>query len=271
MLCTSEQMHWLIASVALTVSTGCGRWGFGLPDVDAGRDSDAMTSCTPGPDLVGYWPFDEASGDTVADYSNHGQSGDVIGDAAWASGRIGSALMFGGIDGEVALRSTSGLDFGEGSASFTITYWLNPTTLTSPTQIRPLEIAYCVGTAYIFTDVRPDGTVTFGGYDGAGNHAYTDSTAGAIEVGSWVHVAHVLDRIAKIGRTYVNGALSPGRADLSKWAGAIDCSTATYAANIGGWNAFRYAGRIDDVRIYSRALSAGEVDQISRLTTSSCL
>ncbi len=49
--------------------------------------------------LIGYWPFDEASGLTAADASGNGNNGalnNFSGNAQWVPGRVGGALNFGG-------------------------------------------------------------------------------------------------------------------------------------------------------------------------------
>ena len=44
--------------------------------------------------LVGYWAFEEGSGDTVEDMSGNGNNGVINGDANWVEGMMGTALEF---------------------------------------------------------------------------------------------------------------------------------------------------------------------------------
>jgi len=42
-------------------------------------------------DLVGWWPFDETSGNVARDGSRQGNDGTIVGSAVWVSGRIAGA------------------------------------------------------------------------------------------------------------------------------------------------------------------------------------
>jgi hypothetical protein len=54
--------------------------------------------------LIGYWPFDEASGSVAKDYSGMGNDGDILnGVSVGQSGRVGRAYDFDGVDDKVSL------------------------------------------------------------------------------------------------------------------------------------------------------------------------
>jgi hypothetical protein len=261
---------------ACTVAVGCGRVGFDPhADADAPIDPDGgamLASCETSQGLAGYWPFDEGAGTTAADYSGNDQHGELGVDASWIGGRLGGAITFDGADDTVELVHTGALDFGGGFGSFSFSYWLRPSDLAVVADIRPFELALCTGNAYVVAYVRADGRVGFGGYDsvgGSAHYAATVAPAGTLAVGTWTHVAHVLDRTTNEGRTYING-IEVDVSSLATWTDAIDCRDAQIARNIGGWGPFDYAGAIDDVRIYERALTAVEVDDLAKLTESGC-
>jgi predicted small integral membrane protein len=46
----------------------------------------------PSQDLVGWWTFDEGSGNTLFDASGNAYNGTIFGDPKWVSGRSGTAL-----------------------------------------------------------------------------------------------------------------------------------------------------------------------------------
>jgi len=86
-----------------------------------------------------------------------------------------------------------------------------------------------------------------------------EATAGpALPVGAWTHLAVTYDGTSV--RLYVNGVL---RSTLAGAGGGITTSTAP--VRIGGNVVFSspgteyFAGLIDEVRIYNRALTAGEI------------
>src|SRR5262249_45338169 len=46
--------------------------------------------------LIGYWPLDDAKGNTATDTSGNGYHGKLINGPAWTSGKSGTALSFNG-------------------------------------------------------------------------------------------------------------------------------------------------------------------------------
>jgi hypothetical protein len=254
--------------VGAAVVAGCGRIGFDArfpPALD-----DAAATCQSAPGLIAYWPFDEGAGTVAYDLSAFAQIGHLSGGTTWTSGKISGALQFDGIDGTVTLQSTTGFAFDGGNGSWTMSYWVEPTSLSNRIDIRPFEIATCTDPAYIFSFVAADGRAAFAGYDTAANFAVTASNPGALTLGTWTHVAHVIDRASRTGQTYVDGAPSGGPDDLSAWVTPIDCSSPTFAESIGGWGTFYFAGALDDMRFYSRALTATEITALAARTTTGC-
>jgi hypothetical protein len=92
------------------------------------------------------------------------------------------------------------------------------------------------------------------------------STTWTLGTTTWHHVAAVGD--GKGVKLYIDGLqLASGGSATSNY------GTSTYAVNIGGggiWDTSGnwFAGRMDDVRIYNRALSPGEIASLAGKTTS---
>jgi hypothetical protein len=73
--------------------------------------------------VVGFWLFDEASGNIAWDNSGHGYDADLKENPVWVEGKFGHALEFQG-DSYLEIRNSSqNLPFG-GSAPFSITAWV---------------------------------------------------------------------------------------------------------------------------------------------------
>lgn len=199
---------------------------------------------------VAHWKFDEGSGTTAADSSGVGSNGTLVNGPVWTTGRLGSALSFSG-GSHVALGDPSSgrLDFGTGS--FTYAMWVN---------------ASASAGLYDMAWTKGGSSAGFPGYDlelGSGDwHAcLADGTrvvCAAIAAGrlnQWVHVAAVVDRASGLLRTYINGAAG-GTASIT----ALGSVSGAAAASIGsGSGSYPFIGKIDDVRLYNRALSASEV------------
>jgi fibronectin type 3 domain-containing protein len=197
--------------------------------------------------LVAAYGFDVGSGTTVPDQSGNGNNG-ALTNTAWAgaaAGKFGNALSFNGTNASVTVADSNSLDLTTG---MTIEAWVNPTTVndfrTVIVKERPGDLVYGL---YAGSDSnRPQSQVT------VGSPQLLDGTSG-IPTGSWSHLAATFDGTTQ--RLFVNGAQVATRAS----AGSI--LTSTSAAKIGGnsiWGEW-FSGLIDEVRIYSRALSATEI------------
>lgn len=72
--------------------------------------------------LVGYWSFDEGSGNTAHDISGNDNHGTIHG-ASWTTGISGSALEFDGQSDYLQIPDSDSLDLK--TNAFTITAWIN--------------------------------------------------------------------------------------------------------------------------------------------------
>ena len=200
--------------------------------------------------LVGSWSFDEASGATVQDSSGRGNPGTISGSARVA-GRFGGGLSFDGINDWVTVADSASLDL---TAAMTLEAWVRPTALATiwrTVAIKerlPGELAYAL---YANTDTtRPSGHVSTSQEFGLRGPA-------ALPIGSWSHLATTWDGTTL--RLFVNG---------TQVANALVTGTALVSSNplrFGGnavWSEW-FAGLIDEVRLYSRALSAAEIQSDS--------
>ncbi len=199
-------------------------------------------------DLAAFWPLDEGSGCSALDLTGQhdGALGPdcVGGDApAWSSGVNGSGLTFDGNLDEVAATTTASLQ--------------TPTALTLSAWIRH-------GTSYRFESIIDYRDAATDGYDlyttdqsklfmRVNNGALASSAT--VTDGAWHHVVGVYDG-SQI-RLYVDGLL-----DGSSTVGpqSIDVSAALlYLGRNFSANFLGFTGDIDEVMIYTRALSDIEV------------
>lgn len=199
--------------------------------------------------LVGYWPMDEGSGTTAYDVSGNGSTGTLINSPTWqgiSNCRVGGCLGFDGISQYVQVNNSSYLN----PSSLTISVWAKSNTATwndygflvskrAVYIIHPTQGATSVS-FYIFTTTW----VSVG---------CTPSTA----ITNWNLYTLTWD-----GTTlscYINGALgssvNPG--------GSINTTDTGYLTIGKDDEISRYFnGSEDDVRIYSRALSTTEVQNL---------
>ncbi|MBN2018874.1 MAG: LamG domain-containing protein [Sedimentisphaerales bacterium] len=209
------------------------------------------------PDLVSWWKFDEASG-TVAYDSAGDNDGQLIGGPTWTTGHIDGALDFDGVNDYVEMGDTVKNHLG---MDYTVSAWIKADTLTGNHQIA----AYRDSKSHndppplLFQLHQAEAHVQFIVTDNY-EHQVTATYTNALTAGAWYHIAGV--RSGNTLNVYVNGQSGmPGSGTLTGTIssdnlkiGALLCSGAPVTSF--------FDGVIDDVRIYSRALSAEEVWQL---------
>jgi len=196
------------------------------------------------------------SGTTWTDLSTRGNNGNLLNGVSY-SGSNGGALVFDGVDDRVNLGKPSAFKFGMNSFSYGL--WLNATS-----NIGSWDMPwYCGGSSdssngFDFEFGAGPWSANIG--DGVDNKTVAVSASGTI--GSWVHVFVVLDRNSNLIKTYVNG--QPAYSTSAAGLGSINPSyNSTVGSSASGSSFFN--GQISEMRIYDRALSPEEVEDLYSL------
>ena len=198
-------------------------------------------------DLISYWKLDGDSVDVVS--ANDGTDTDIT--YSVPNGKINQGAGFNGTTSKIALPST-GFPSGSGARSFTA--WIKPNSFPEYVPI----IQYGTNSANHGMTWNFNGTVgnLIIGKQGA-NASAASSTA--VSTGVWNFVAVTIDASGNIVY-YLNGS-ADGTATLA----GIDTtlSLAVMGSQISGWfGPTFFDGAIDEVGIWSRALSSPEVTQL---------
>lgn len=206
--------------------------------------------------VVAYWSCNEGSGTILTDDSGNGHDGSING-ATWVDGVSGKALSFDGSGDYVGLPSSSGLSFNTPSETFSTSFWIKPDSVI-PSDQTILEneddyIVYLDGgvLSYLKTDY--------------GNlyHNCWHSTNPEISAGTWSHIAITYDGTGAGGtKMYVNGEEKP--VTNTSYHGGGSASGDNFAIGIRAFDfaSGSYGGKIDEVLIYNRALTATEVQYL---------
>ncbi len=208
------------------------------------------------PALVGWWTFDEGSGNVAHDFSGNGNDGSFNGDPQWVDGWLGGALEFDGSGDFLNCGNDGSLAFGD---AVTMAVWI---------RVNAVGVDHKIGG----NQDDANGGYKMSMYSNnkvefeirtAGNSAVLNrDTAGGTEfqVGTWYHVAGVYSLANGYIRTYVNGELDREMATtqvLGVSPGTLYIGCEPY--NTGGNN---FNGAMDDLQLYNRALSAEEIQAI---------
>lgn len=209
-----------------------------LPDVVR---ADCMP---PPPGLVAWWPGDGNANDLIG--TNNGQ---LLGNAtASGSGIVGQAFSLDGVNAAVNVGTNSFFDLSGGLADFTIEAWVKPAAMPSfSTGFASKSVGDFDG--WVF-GIFSGGNLLF---SGAGNW-FVGSGPGVVAAGAWSHVA--VTHTAGTYTLYCNGN-QVGSGGGGTWTG----STAPLRFGVDPPQQ-NYNGLLDELSIYSRALSSNEVAAI---------
>jgi tartrate-resistant acid phosphatase type 5 len=231
--------------------------------------SITATFVNPSASLVGYWKFDETSGTIANDASGNGNNGTITG-GTWGTGKVAGALTLNGTTGAVSIAPSSSLTF---TNQMTFACWMNADALTADGValfsratgagdsywvdfvLHARRVAY-MPVAYqcaFYIDLNGDSQI----------QAIEDLAGGMIlQPQTWYHIAATYDGTTM--RFYIDGTQTastpyPGGTIPNRgraiWLGADET-----------WGE-HYQGRLDDVRLYNRALSQTEIQALMAGTT----
>lgn len=192
--------------------------------------------------LMGYWSFNEATTTVAGDFSGNGNHATFVGNATWGSGKHGAAMTLDGNGDYAQAPSLTPPSRG------TIALWLKSTDFSGVRRVW--------GTDTNFEFVLIDGD---GAFDLCG--ATSIGTAATLNANQWYHVVATWDDVAETQTIYVDGVFSASDTQT------ISCTqTAAFliGRRPGALDAEAFLGTLDEVRMYTRALSASEVAALYR-------
>jgi hypothetical protein len=203
-------------------------------------------------DLVGHWKMEEGNGNTLLDYSGSGNDATLINNQGvlWVQGYDGLALKLNGSTGRYgSVAHNPSINM---SGAITISGWIRPLgrankQILSKGGIDGYELSiFDQGNLEFRINRESNGST----YRLRSNSFYpTDGE-------TWMHVAATFD--GNRSSIYVNGEL-----DKSASYAPATIKTNTTALQIGARNGNnRWAGDLDELKLYKRALSAEEVKSV---------
>jgi hypothetical protein len=229
--------------------------------VESLEDRTVPTAVAVPSGLVSWWTANNTPNDVM------GLNNATLTNVTYAAGEVGQAFNFNGSNGWAALGDPSSLAF---TTSFTIEGWI---------KVNGLPTNYNFGSILFRGDdrggldpyqlvIKPNGNLQFG---------ISSTTTGAsleapIPTGQYVHVAATLDDGTGAMTLYENGAVVAQSTTTVRPFGPLD-PTQQPGVGIGNSNALSnydvpFNGLIDELSVYNRALTAGEVLGIAKAGSS---
>ncbi len=204
-------------------------------------------------DTIAWWNFDETSGSAVYDSGPSGYVGRLENGTRRASGGVfGRALEFFNGSNYVRLQN-----FPVGD-TFTISMWINPT-------------GNGYGECFISKNTSAGNNIFIFGFWSAGYYVEirSDSHRGGGFIKGWHHVAAVVEKLDA-----THSEVTVYRNGVPLWSHTLNDVMGDIVTGAGDWRLGMerdpgpgviwdfYYGKMDDVRIYDGALSAGEVQEL---------
>ena len=205
-------------------------------------------------DLVAYYNFDDS---TATDESGNGHNGTVFGSVPmmdWENGKY--AVFNGNYNNYIKVPHHQDLNFSD---DFSISCWINWIDIPGP------DVLIAKGRdIYSNYSLRPNNF--WMGYDGVYGHWV--GTSGTIDQNSWHHIVGVADKANHLMKFYIDGVLAD-----SEYLPDFNITT-TYPliigrhftnSNGGGGYQYPFQGKVDEIRIYNKALTESEIQQLYNL------
>ncbi len=205
--------------------------------------------------LVAAFSFEEDSGKIVKDNSGQGNHGVINEAVRFKEGRYGNGMKFDGVNDWITVQDSESLQL---SGGYTLEAWVNPGSIRRSTVMAKEQPQGTVYDLYAYEDRDLPFSSFNDGFD------YNPIPGQEpLPTEKWTHLAATFDGASQ--RLYINGNLvrtAQAQNQLIKPSNGV--------LRIGGngvWGDF-FQGYIDEVRIYNRALSDGEIQRDLRTAIS---
>lgn len=229
----------------------CGSAGWKVyAEADEEKEEESSPETQLENSLVGYWNFDEDSGDIASDISGNGNDGTISG-VSLTSGITGNALSFTGEKNSyVEIPNSASIELRD---AMTISAWINPDEVASYDRIIAKPHTTFASPYNMYSLIFDNaGHARFEGC--IGEHKTEINGVSKIPLNEWTHIAATYDGLQL--KLYVGGDLECVK-DVTE-----EICTSDMPLYIGCnifYSSENFNGAIDEVRIYNYALTEDEI------------
>ncbi len=218
-------------------------------------DAVGLAPATPASGPIAHWSFDQTEGTILADDSGNRRVGTIVGATFVNDGRFGSALHF------QPGNSVTVENFPDPTPSWTFSAWIRISNEDAAVDDLGTAVStedYQKGGWEFQTYGRSSGVLWHFGYLSEPPSRYVHYEKRGFETGRWAHATIVRDGDANVLNIYSDGALEESQAPVPPML------PGTPTLSMGKWKGMDrlFAGALDDIAIYQRALSAAEVAEL---------
>lgn len=199
--------------------------------------------------LVASYNFNEGAGTTVSDGSGSGNTGTIFQATWFTAGKFGKALAFDGNNDYVSVNDSPSLDL---TNRMTLEAWVRPTASSGWRTVlmkeNGSEMSY--GMYARESSNRPSVWMRVNPTSGSSQSA--GATPG-LPLSTWSHMAATYDGTSL--KLYINGTLRATKSQTGSM--YVSGSPLKFGGN-AVWGEY-FAGQLDEIRIYNRALTQSEI------------
>jgi hypothetical protein len=205
--------------------------------------------------LVGWWPAEGNAEDKIGH-----NNGALQGDLGFAQGQIGQAFLFNTPDAGVKIAASSSLNVGAGNG-LTVECWINPSDLSSADPIVEWNTGSGSYGMHFYINISGAGNLYANiiGSDGSPHTFWSE--AGVVKNNVFQHVALTYDKTAGVAKMYCDGKMV-AQQKMGKFTPQTAYDLYLGRRPLTSGETYTFAGLMDEVGIYNRALSAAEIKTI---------
>ncbi len=226
--------------------------------------------------LVGYWKMDDLTNGNTTDSSGQGNNGSVVG-ATYNSGRWDKGYSFDGVNDYIITNLNMSVQPNNTGVAISAWFYTNSTPTTVQTLVGQGGGNWPAYKPYIL-NLYSSSNKIYVQSSGVDSYYYSISASNVWPVNQWNHIVANLYYNATTNSTnhtiYMNGVkydmtLADGGSSGNRLPSYTDLLNRPVIIGAATWNSYpttapqnNFSGKIDEVRIYNRSLSADEVKEL---------
>ena len=223
----------------------------------AGKCPPSSPSCTPAPaNLISWWQAESNANDYVS--GNNGIAQNIT----YTAGEVGQAFVFNGSSSVIRIPASSSLNVGTNNG-FTIEGWINPA---SPNDVRPI-LEWNQGNnglagtgVQLWLSAGGNNELHANVLDTAGNN-HAMGASGVMTANTYQHIALTYDKTTGVAVLYHDG-VPVATQNLGSFTPQTSFDLYMGVRPSGPFSNFYLNGKLDEISLYGRALSACEIQAI---------